>query len=94
MNLMRPRVSEVCYPEAMRHIVRKRTVTNKTPSQNNGDILIWSAGWLQQFLFFSFFEWKKEEEIVPCSHFYKLGMDFFLSVCVPAFILFLCLVCM
>ncbi len=49
MHLMRPRVSDVYYPEAMRHIVRKRTATNKTSSQNNADILIWSAGWLLQF---------------------------------------------
>lgn len=51
MNLMRPCVSDVYDPEAMRHIVRKRTATNKTPSQNNADILIWSAGWLLLFYF-------------------------------------------
>lgn len=62
MNLMRPRVSEVYYPEAMRHIVRKRTVTNKTPSQNNGDILIWSAGWLQAFLFSFFLSERKRRK--------------------------------
>lgn len=52
MNLMRPRVTDVYYPEAMRHIVRKRTATNKTPSQNNDDILIRSAG-CSFFFFFT-----------------------------------------
>lgn len=47
MNLMRPRVSDVSYPEAMRHIVRKRTATN----QNNAHILIGSAGSCSIFLF-------------------------------------------
>lgn len=47
---MRPRgTTDVYYPEAMRHIVRKRTAANKTVSQNNADILSWSAGWLLQF---------------------------------------------
>lgn len=32
-----------------RHIVRKWSATNKTPCQNNADILIWSAGCLLQF---------------------------------------------
>lgn len=74
MNLMRPRASDVCYPEAMRHIVRERTATNKTPSQNNVDILIWSAGWLLPFFFFfflSFFQ-EKREDMVPRPHFLEM----------------------
>ena len=70
MNLMRPRVPDVCYPEAMRHIVREKTATNKTPSQYNVDILIWSAGWLLKFfLSFFFFFRKKRADTVPRSHF-------------------------
>lgn len=93
MYLMRPRVSDFCYPEAM--IVRKRTTTNKTSSQNNADILIWSAGWLLHF-----FQEKKEGEIVPFQKF--IGMGSFLSCPFPSvsfflfttFTLLLFLVCM
>lgn len=71
MNLMRTRgTTDVYYPEAMRHIVRKRTAANKTVSQNNADILSWSAGWLLQFFFFLF--QGKREDTVCCSHFEKI----------------------
>lgn len=80
MNLMRPRVSEVYYPEAMRHIIRKRTVTKKTPSQNNGDILMRSAG-CSIFLFS--FRVEEGGGIVPCSLFYNYKWILFSLVLRP-----------